>query len=151
MPLQVGCAMAEDALRNQLINELARRQLAPGGWSANATSRQAALEASCLATLAVKPRPDRALAAQQFLVRVQNPNGSWPTFDGDDLEGSWTTSLAIIALGDSVPGIAKLQGFHWLLQFAGKESSWFWKWKFRTTDNHVRFDPDKYGWLGCSH
>jgi hypothetical protein len=29
---------------------------------------------------------------------------------------------------------------------AGKESNWFWKWKFRTADRHVRFDPDKFGW-----
>jgi hypothetical protein len=40
----------------------------------------------------------------------------------------------------------RLRGFHWLLECAGKESNWFWKWKFRTTDRHVRFDPDKYGW-----
>ena len=38
------------------------------------------------------------------------------------------------------------RAFHWLLNFAGKESNWFWKWKFRTADRHVRFDPDKYGW-----
>jgi hypothetical protein len=41
---------------------------------------------------------------------------------------------------------ARLQGFHWLMNCAGKESNWFWKWKFRTADRHVRFDPDKYGW-----
>jgi hypothetical protein len=28
----------------------------------------------------------------------------------------------------------------------GKEYNWFWKWKFRTADRHVRFDPDKSGW-----
>ncbi len=57
------------------------------------------------------------------------------------------TSLATIALRDYVPGIpARLRGFHWLLKCAGKESNWFWKWKFRTTDRRVRFDPDKYGW-----
>jgi hypothetical protein len=32
------------------------------------------------------------------------------------------------------------------LNFAGRKSNCFWKWKFRTTDRHVRFDPDKYGW-----
>ena len=139
--------MAEDALRSQLITELSRRQLASGGWSTNPTSRQAALEPSCLATLAIKSRPDRALAAQQFLVCAQNPNGSWPTFEGDDREGSWTTSLAVVALSDCVPAVpVRLRGFHWLLECAGRESNWFWKWKFRTTDRHVRFDPDKYGW-----
>ena len=139
--------MSEGARGNQLISELAGRQLASGGWSTKPTSEQAALEPSCLATLAIKSRSDRALAAQQFLMHVQNPNGSWPTFDGDDREGSWTTSLAVIGLSDSVPAIPhRLRGFHWLLECAGKESNWFWKWKFRTTDRHVRFDPDKYGW-----
>ena len=48
---------------------------------------------------------------------------------------------------DLVPAIpARLQGLHWLLNCSGKESNWFWKWKFRTADRHVRFDPDKYGW-----
>jgi hypothetical protein len=61
--------------------------------------------------------------------------------------GGWITSLAVTALRDLVPAItARLQGFHWLLNCAGKESNWFWKWKFRTADRHVRFDPDKYDW-----
>jgi hypothetical protein len=52
-----------------------------------------------------------------------------------------------MALRDAATAIpARLQGFHWLLNCAGKESNWFWKWKFRTADRHVRFDPDKYGW-----
>jgi hypothetical protein len=78
---------------------------------------------------------------------VQNPNGSWPVFAGDDHDGSWVTSLVSIALRDVVPAIpARLKGLHWLLSSAGKEASWFWKWKFRTADRHVRFDPDKFGW-----
>jgi hypothetical protein len=28
----------------------------------------------------------------------------------------------------------------------GKEGHWFWRWKFKTADRNVRFDPDKYGW-----
>jgi hypothetical protein len=52
-----------------------------------------------------------------------------------------------MVLREVVPSIpARLQGFHWLMNCAGKESNWFWKWKFRTADRHVRFDPDKYGW-----
>jgi len=31
----------------------------------------------------------------------------------------------------------KLQGLHWLLNCAGKEANWFWKWKFGTADRHV--------------
>jgi hypothetical protein len=43
-------------------------------------------------------------------------------------------------------GARRMQGFHWLVDCAGRESNWFWKWKFRTADRHVRFDPEKYGW-----
>jgi hypothetical protein len=138
--------MPDEALRDLLINELCRRQLPSGGWSTK-SRRQAALEPSCLAALAIRSQPNAAHAAQKFLLQIQNPNGSWPAFDGDDRDGSWVTSLTSIALRDCVPAIpARLRGFHWLLKFAGKESNWFWKWKFRTTDRHVRFDPDKYGW-----
>jgi len=85
--------------------------------------------------------------AQVFLLRAQNPNGSWPVFVGDDKDGSWLTSLVAITLRDRVSAIpARLKGLHWLLSSAGKEANWFWKWKFRTADRHVRFDPDKFGW-----
>jgi hypothetical protein len=68
-------------------------------------------------------------------------------FVGDDHDGSWVTSLVAIALRDIVPAIpARLKGLHWLLRSAGKEGNWLWKWKFRTSDRHVRFDPDKFGW-----
>jgi hypothetical protein len=130
-----------------LCDELIRRQLPSGGWPTTTTCTQAALETSCLATLAVRSRSGVAGAAHEFLLRVQNPNGSFPAFEGDDRDGSWVTSLALVALRDYVPGIpARLRGVDWLLKFAGRESSWLWRWKFRTTDRHVRFDPEKYGW-----
>lgn len=78
---------------------------------------------------------------------MQNPNGSWPAFLSDDKEGSWTTSLALIALHEDIGAIVqRVNGFAWLAESAGEESHWLWKWKFRTTDRHVRFDPDKFGW-----
>jgi hypothetical protein len=142
-----GEVTPDNLLRGRLRDELTRRQLPSGGWATSNTSKQAALEPSCLAALAFGLRSDSAHGVQDFLLRVQNPNGSWPAFDGDDPDGAWVTSLAMIALRDYVPGIpARLRGFHWLLKVAGNESNWFWKWKFRTTDRHVRFDPDKYGW-----
>ncbi len=138
---------SNELLRGRLLDELTRRQLPSGGWATSTTSKQAALEPACLAALALGLRSDAAHRVQDFLLRVQNPNGSWPAFEGDDPDGAWVTSLAMIALRDYVPGIpARLTGFHWLLKFAGKESNWLWKWKFRTTDRRVRFDPDKYGW-----
>ncbi|MGA3314889.1 MAG: prenyltransferase/squalene oxidase repeat-containing protein [Candidatus Korobacteraceae bacterium] len=135
------------ALSNVLA-ELALRQLPCGGWAALASSSQPAIEPTCYAALALGSAPVGDIErADDFLLRTQNPNGSWPVVSGDDQEGGWVTSLAVIALRDLVPAIpARLQGFHWLLNCSGKESNWFWKWKFRTADRHVRFDPDKYGW-----
>jgi hypothetical protein len=135
------------ALSNVLA-ELALRQLPCGGWAALASSSQPAIEPTCYAALALGSAPVGDIErAQDFLLRTQNPNGSWPVVPGDDQEGGWVTSLGVIALRDLVPAIqARLQGFHWLLSCSGKESNWFWKWKFRTADRHVRFDPDKYGW-----
>jgi hypothetical protein len=127
---------------------LAHRQLPTGGWSALSSSPQAALEPTALACLALGCEfsfvRDRAI---QFLVRIQNANGSWPVFEGDDQEGAWTTSLVLLALHDELEAIPqRLKGFAWLLDSAGQESHWLWRWKFRTADRHVRFDPDKFGW-----
>jgi len=78
---------------------------------------------------------------------MQNPNGSWPAFVGDDKEGSWATSLVLIALrADVMAIIQRLDGFDWLAKSIGEESHWLWRWKFRTTDRRVKFDPDKFGW-----
>jgi hypothetical protein len=131
-----------------LLAELSLRQLPCGGWAALASSSQPAIEPTCYSALALRSMPVGDIErAQDFLLHTQNPNGSWPVFPGDDREGGWVTSLAVMALRDVVPAIPeRLQGFYWLLNCAGKESSWFWKWKFRTADRQVRFDPDKFGW-----
>ncbi len=133
---------------SNVLAELALRQLPCGGWAALASSSQPAIEPTCYAALALGSAPVGDIErAQDFLLRTQNPNGSWPVILEDDREGGWVTSLAVMALRDLVPAIpGRLQGFHWLLNCSGKESNWFWRWKFRTADRHVRFDPDKYGW-----
>jgi hypothetical protein len=132
---------------------LAQKQLSSGGWPALSSSAQTALEPTTLACMALGPEfqsvHNRATA---FLSGVQNPNGSWPVFPGDDQEGAWVTSLACIALHDKIEAIPEqLKGFAWLTESAGEESHWLWKWKFRTTDRHVRFDPDKFGWPWVPH
>ena len=133
---------------SDVLAELSRRQLPSGGWAALRSSAQASLEPTCLATLAMGSEDsDAERSAQDFLLCVQNPNGSWPAFFGDDQDGVWVTSLAVIALRDVVSAIpARLRGVGWLLECVGRESNWLWKWKFRTVDRHVRFDPDKFGW-----
>ncbi|HZC23836.1 MAG TPA: prenyltransferase/squalene oxidase repeat-containing protein, partial [Candidatus Binatia bacterium] len=140
--------MNERIVVDEVLAELRRRELPSGGWAGLRSSSRMALEATCLAALALGSQ-DSAFAghAQDLLLRVQNSNGSWPVFLGDDQNGAWVTSLAVIVLRDLVSAIpARLQGIQWLVNCAGKESNWLWKWKFRTADRHVRFDPDKFGW-----
>jgi len=137
-----------ETTRSEICRILRERQLSSGGWSALTLSSQTALEPTVYAMVALGPgHKDEYQRALQCLLRCQNPNGSWPSFIGDDAEGAWTTALVLIALSDHPGEVrSRRQGFRWLLQAAGKESSWFWRWKFRTTDRHVRFDPRKFGW-----
>jgi len=82
-----------------------------------------------------------------LLLRTQHADGSWPAFEADDREGCWTTALAIIALhfaGSTHAGLEK--ALQWLSVNKGREAHWLWKWKFRTVDRAVQFDPDKFGW-----
>lgn len=105
---------------------LAQQQLPSGGWAALSSSSQAALEPTALACLALGHEfPSFRNRAVQFLLSVQNPNGSWPVFAGDDKEGAWTTALILIALRDEGEGILeRLKGFAWLIDLAGLESDW---------------------------
>jgi hypothetical protein len=78
---------------------------------------------------------------------MQNPDGSWSAFEGDDPEGCWTTALVVIALRFiRYPSGSLKKAVQWLINQEGREGHWFWKWKFRTVDRAVQFDPDKYGW-----
>ena len=137
-------------LRSDRISSLAEtlrsRQMKSGGW-AYFDSVQESLEATCLAELALAPeRPASSSAAILFLLKSQLSDGGWPAFLGDS-EGSWTTALALCTLnstGDFTA--AREKAFRWLYAERGREGHWFWRWKFKTSDRNVRFDPDKYGW-----
>jgi hypothetical protein len=120
--------------------------LSSGGWSF-CGSPQASIEATCLACLALAwGAQASARVAVQFLLGSQLADGGWQAFEGDS-EGSWVTALCLstlIALSEnSQPSERALK---WLLAERGKEGHWFWRWKFKTVDRNVRFDPDKYGW-----
>jgi hypothetical protein len=145
---KVPTVTTDPLMLSNVIAELSLRQLPCGGWAALASSSQPAIEPTCYAILALSSVPAGDIQrGQDFLLRTQNPDGSWPVILGDDQGGAYVTSLAAIALHDLVTAIpARLRAIHWLLNLAGKESNWFWRWKFRTADRHVRFDPDKYGW-----
>ncbi len=131
---------------SSLAETLRSRQMKSGGW-AYFDSVQESLEATCLAELALAPeRQANSSAAILFLLKSQLSDGGWPAFLGDS-EGSWTTALALCTLnstGDFTA--ARDKAFRWLYTERGREGHWFWRWKFKTFDRNVRFDPDKYGW-----
>ena len=131
----------------RLQEEIEKRSLPGGGW-ATGNGRRAGIETTCYALMALHDRQASAyVRAINLLLRTQNPDGSWPAFDGDDPEGCWTTALVVIALRfiRSPSGPLK-KAVRWLINEEGREGHWFWKWKFRMVDRAVQFDPDKYGW-----
>jgi len=140
--------MIDMALRVELKNALINQELPAGGWSYGSSASQAALEPTCLSLLALRwdSSPTRARGLK-LLLDLQNPNGSWRAFNGDDSEGSGLTALAVIALiNNGEMALQTERGVEWLLRLKGRESHWLWRWKFETTDTHVRFDPNKFGW-----
>jgi hypothetical protein len=111
--IKSAAVKSDGVVQSSVLAELSRRQFPSGGWAALRSSVQACLETSCLATLALgSEHSDEVRLAEDFLVRVQNPNGSWPAFFGDDEDGAWVTSLAAIAVRDSATAIpARLSAF----------------------------------------
>src|SRR3984893_7125963 len=125
---------------------LLQRRLPSGGWGFF-SSEQASVEATCLAGLALgSDSHGNAVSTVRFLKKSQLSDGGWPAFQGDS-EGAWTTALALCALTVlNEISDASNRALRWLLEARGKEGHWFWRWKFKTADRYVRFDPDKYGW-----
>ena len=82
---------------------------------------------------------------------LQNKDGSWPAFTGDEPEGCWTTALAVLSLMAARDEMKRLaSGIQWLLDARGREANWLWRWKLSTVDNKVKFDPAKFGWSWVS-
>src|SRR6266853_432294 len=130
-----------------LQSEIERRSLSGGGWSSG-RGRRAGVETTCYALMALRDDQGPARCKTiDLILRTQNPDGSWPAFEGDDTQGCWATSLALIALHSvELRSSAIEKALWWLLNNQGREGHWFWKWKFRTVDRAVQFNPEKYGW-----
>lgn len=135
-------------LNRACVQELIGRQLPEGGWPFTSDTTQSAVEPTALALLSLPSNLGHERdAAIRFLLHMQNANGSWPAFSGDDGGGSGLTGLALYALNRCcAQGMETNRAVHWLIESRGWESHCLWKWKFRTSDRHVRFDPDKFGW-----
>src|SRR2546428_10811838 len=134
-------------LLREIQAEIEAHGLPGGGW-ASGNGSNAGIETTCYALMALAANQERTRRkAIELHLRTQNPNGSWPAFEGDDLEGCWTTSLVLIALQFLRRSAGPIDsGLRWLLDNKGREGHWFWKWKFRTVDRAVQFNPEKYGW-----
>jgi hypothetical protein len=134
-------------LFSDLQSEIEKRSLSGGGW-ANGNGRIAAIETTCYALMALQHVQNLARQkAIDVLLRTRNSDESWPAFEGDDAEGCWVTSLALITLRFvGAPSPRTQSAIQWLLNNKGREGHWLWKWKFRTVDRQVQFNPGKYGW-----
>jgi hypothetical protein len=131
---------------NILAELLLKRQLRSGGWSYFGY-RQSSVESTSLAVLALGPDGEgMPTAGIEHLLRSQERDGGWPAFIGDS-ESDWVTALVLCALNTTSDfAIARERALHWLMMERGREGYWLWRWKFKTADRNVRFDPDKYGW-----
>ena len=129
-----------------LARSLEERRLPLGGWS-YLKSSQTSVEATSLAAMALNSESSAASGSGiEQLLHLQRRDGGWPAFLGDSA-GSWTTALALCALNGMTDFAgAREKAFHWLIAERGREAHWIWRWKFKTADRNVRFDPDKYGW-----
>ena len=123
---------------------LKARQSRAGAWGFGAD--QDAVEPTCLAILALRHEPsvytERALDA---LENLQNQDGSWPAFFGDEPEGCWTTALAVLCLLATRHETRRVKrGIRWLLNARGREANWLWRWKLRTVAvRGLRFAPKR--------
>lgn len=117
-----------------------------GGWGFQ--GGQVALEPTCLAVLALLGASSaRAEKGLRWIRNHRNRDGSWPAFAGDDSSGCWTTSLALLALlSVGQHGRESRDAVIWLISDLPREAHWIWRWRFRTVDTGVSFDPAKFGW-----
>ena len=110
---------------------------------------QLAMEPTVLALLALfeAGHNDAIQNGARILRESQLSDGSWSTL-GMDRDGSpWATALvvnALLLMSRADKGIEK--GLATLVKTEPQEAFWLWRLKFRKTDNHIRFDPSKYGW-----
>ena len=127
------------------LEVLHRRLLSREGWR---LSPGRFLEPACLAITALRREPRSELtAAVETLEALQNEDGSWPTFVGDETEGCWVTALVVLTLlARDRRGPRLDRAARWLLKAEGREAHWLWRRRFQTIDNKVQFDPAKFGW-----
>ena len=110
---------------DRIITDLLQNQNPDGGWGA-LRGKRSNTEATSLAVAALKALTDIELTESRkrgvaWLVRQQNQDHSWP-LNETVKEGSWTTALAITALGDIAENSERvLAAARWLLEQEGSK------------------------------
>ena len=134
------------ALTSRLRETLRADQRTVGAWPFRRNQRS--IESICFTILAMRSQSSIEIVREvHALKKLQNRDGSWPDFVGDEPEGCWVTALAALALmGVGGDDVGLLSAVDWLLLARGREASWFWRWRFQAADKSVRFDPAKFGW-----
>jgi hypothetical protein len=141
------------SLEEICLGKLLDAQNPDGGWGFR-SGRMSAIEPTSLALLAQVgiglplAAKESAGRACEFLLESQLRDGSWPALPRE-VEGSWTTSLACLALwpfGGARDEV--LDGARWLCEhFLGERRS-----RFRIGEilfagsGATRQDPSRYGW-----
>src|ERR1022692_3659310 len=133
-----------------LRETLNANQRPTGAWGYRGI--QDSVESTCLAMLALRRQPSIEFARAVHAVQgLQNADGSWPAFTGDEPEGCWTTALAVLSLMPVRRATKPLaSGIQWLIGARGREANWLWRWKLSMVDTKVHFDPAKFGWSWVS-
>lgn len=149
------CGVRRPTMRREQAIRALEQRLQQSGNRASAAKGllgPTSVESICLAILALRRQRSRGLEqAVETLLSVRNRDGSWPAVAGDEARGCWATALAVLALlAVAREPAAVVSGIKWLLSARGREANWFWRWKFQTVDNRVKFNPAKYGWSWVS-
>jgi hypothetical protein len=113
------------------------------------SSSQFSTETTCLALLALGDVVGRKAFADYIrgLMSRQRETGFWPAVDLGGADSIWATAIGANTLNNLLPRAdAVRRALRALLTAEPQEAFWLWRLKFRTTDNHVQFDPNKYGW-----
>ena len=137
---------AQRLARCRLLEELLRRRLpVGGGWSYRGA--QFGAEPTALALLALHSGSITLREGTEPLMARQGTDGLWSDVGDTTAANFWATALAVNTLSilgaepatyaDSVEGLIRSQPM---------EASWLVSLKFRFLDQHVQFDPRKYGW-----
>ena len=101
---------------------LESRQSCGGAWGF--VANQDAVEPTCFVILALRHQPSAYVKrALDVLGNLENKDGSWPAFLGDELEGCWTTALVVLSLmATRHESVRVHRGIQWLLNARGREA-----------------------------